>query len=336
MPLLGMVPFFYKVCTMSKSKSKAKANVKKTLDVYDEITNKIILSLEKGVLPWSKPWITQGDNNFNVSSLPYNATTGKCYSGINILCLWMSAFENGFLRNAWLSYKQAEALGGNVRKGERSTLITFTKPWEVDELDSNGKPILDAEGKIVRKKVNILKGFPVFNIEQCENLPSHIDITESIIDTDEAIDSAELILKNCGVSISNHYQDRAFYKPSIDKILLPLKQQFSRLEDYYATALHEIIHATGHPTRLNREGIVKSDNHGPIYAFEELVAELGSAFLLANLGIHGEFQHDSYIASWLKVLREDKKAIFKASYQARCATEYVMEFVTQDSIALAS
>lgn len=302
---------------MTQAKVKHNKN-----DLFNTVTNKIIEALEKGVSPWKQTWTTQG-----AGGLPQNAITGRPYSGINVILLWLEAYDKHYRSNRWLTFKQALDAGGNVKKGEKSSLVIMCKPFIAPALDSNDQPMLDENGDEILEDKMYTTSFHLFNIDQCENLPERIThIPEGILDSDiERIEQAEQLVAASGLSITHKYQSNACYRPSTDKILMPLATQFDTVADYYATLLHEMVHATGHKNRLSREAIMaKKTSDKQVYAFEELVAEIGAAFLCAHLNIQGDVQHESYIASWLKVLKEDNKAIFRASRLAREAFEYLV------------
>lgn len=322
--------------TTKHTKKKAATRRQDKADLFQVVTDKIIAALEKGTSPWRKPWKTvAGGHAGTMRGLPANAVTGRAYSGINVLLLWIDAADKGFTSHRWLTFKQALDVGGNVRKGEKSTLVTLFKPFEKKETDEQGKPLFDDQGNAVVSQRNFMTSFHLFNVEQCENLPEKllmpVSVTGGAEDTPEQddierIQRAEQVVTCSGVPVVHRYQDRAFYSPCADRITMPEAVQFTCPADYYSTLLHELVHSTGHLSRLAREGITSSTRRfgDPVYAFEELVAEIGSAFLCAELGIQGDVQHESYIASWLKALKEDKKAIFQASRFAREAFEYLI------------
>lgn len=269
-------------------------------DFYQDVTDQIIAALEQGVKPWVCPWDA-------TSALPTSLFSGNDYSGINILLLWRSMFTNGFKSSHWVTYKQARELGGNVLKGSKGTTITLFKPW---------KKIRDSGEE---ETIPLLKKFTVFNYEQTENLPEPPPTT--ISNDIKRFDRIEDAIKSTGIEIQ-HSSPKAFYSPQRDLVNLPEFQLFKTADDYYSTAWHELVHATGHKSRLDRK--INNRFGDKDYAFEELVAELGSAFCCASLGINGEVQHDSYIASWLEKLRGDKKYIFKAASQAAKAHQLLL------------
>ncbi|SEG29748.1 ArdC family protein [Billgrantia desiderata] len=296
-------------------------------DIYQRVTDRIITALEAGTAPWVKPWTGKG---LAGEIIPCNAPTGRSYSGINVLLLWVAAEERGFSRQRWLTLKQVHAAGGRVIEEEirRSTEICLYRPLIKPELDMDGKEVMDEEGKPKERVVPLFRGFRVFNVQQCEGLPEQL-VGSRIEATPQwaAHAAADQVIKVSGVPIEHVLGDDAYYSPVLDKVRLPLQSQFDDAERYYSTALHELTHATGHQSRLARDGIVAFEGFGSeSYAHEELVAELGAAFLCAQLGIEGRLQdhNASYIASWLKALQSDKRAIFRATGKARNAAEYLL------------
>lgn len=279
-------------------------------DLYQVVTNSIIEALEAGVKPWVCPWKRNGA----VSGIPSNFTTDTAYSGMNIMLLWASASLHGFTDSRWLTYKQATAEGAQVRKGEKGTTAIFYKTLEKE----------DEQGEI--EKIPMLKTFTVFNVQQIDGLPLAETEQEISPETVPAIFAplthVETLIQNCGAAVTERGQ-AAYFRPATDEVVLPERHLFDDSANFYATALHELAHWTGGKSRLNREMKGKFGSEG--YAFEELIAELGSAFLMADLGVVGEVQHDSYIASWLKSLKDDKRYIFKAASAASKAHRYLMD-----------
>lgn len=284
-------------------------------DIYQEVTNTIIEALEAGCAPWVKPW-AKGQEAVS-AEMPVNAISGKAYQGVNTMLLWASQYKNDYSSNTWLTYKQASDLGGNVIKGEKATKVIYFQMI----LDKSKENL--ARPKDKQRMIPMLKQYAVFNALQCEGLSSDKvkEIEPLEIDYTNALTFAE----NCGADI-RHGGNRAFFSSGgkAGHIQMPYQQQFDSLTAYDGTLLHELTHWTGHKSRLEREfGARFGDN---AYAFEELVAELGSAFLCAKLGVALEgLQHDSYIEGWLKALKDDKKAIFKAAKLAQNASEYLIE-----------
>lgn len=294
-------------------------------DIYLDVTNKIVSALSQGVIPWIKPWTTTSLSAD--SSFPINAITRRPYAGINIPLLWAEARLRGFRQDRWLTFNQARKAGGHVRKGEQSTLAVLYKPMSKEAHDEDGQRVRDEQGNIKMVQFALLRTHCLFNIEQTEDLPAEEQIHDECDDQPAFIDHApaEQLLVASGARIEHRYGDQAFYQPVRDLIQLPTKAQFEDVGSYYATALHELTHWSGHLSRLNRNGITGGHAFGSAeYAFEELVAEMGAAFLCALTGTQGELRHEEYLASWLKILKEDKRAIFRASGQAREASEYLL------------
>ncbi len=292
-------------------KKSTKKTVKKTVrkesrDIQQEITDKIIEALENGVKPWVCPW----DKTISESAMPVNFSTGNAYRGANIMLLWIDAQLKGYESNQWLTFKQAKDLGGNVRKGEKGSTVIKYKVVEKEDKETGETDVYP-----------MLKGFTVFNAEQIEGIEFPKPVIEDKPEF-ERLESADQFIAHSGASIL-HQGVKAFFTPLGDQIVMPEPQRFKTQSDYYATLLHELTHWTGHASRLNRKfGTTKGNKD---YAFEELVAELGAAFLCAELGIKGEVQHESYIANWLQKLRNDKRFIFKAASQASKAFEYLVD-----------
>ena len=280
-------------------------------DLYTTVTNQIIAALEAGTPPWHCPWHGMG-----IDPRPCNATTGRMYRGINVLLLNLRAMAQGFTSARWLTFQQAQSVGARVRKGEHGTQIVFFKMHEVD---GAGQP--DATGESDRRVVPLLRAFTVFNVQQVDDLPAHLAPAALEPGSWEPLDAADRVLEQSG-ALFRHGGSKAFYAPDADLIQMPPQSAFDNAGDYYATALHELTHWTGHPSRCNRP---LGRRHGmEAYAFEELVAEMGAAFLTDYCGLVGQLQHASYIASWLEALRNDKRLIFTASSQAQKAADFLL------------
>lgn len=282
-------------------------------DFYESVTNQIIEALEAGVKPWVCPW----DRTSN-SGLPINASTQNPYQGMNIMLLWMSAAEHCFTSQYWLTFKQASEMGGNVRKGEKGTHIFFYKMVQKkgDEGEEETYPML--------------KTYVVFNLDQIEGLD--FEENKPVLNNISLLDEVEAFIDATGAEIS-YGGAKAFYRPSTDQVVIPTKELFFSSEGMYATILHELVHWTGHKSRLDRD--MKGKFGSKDYAFEELVAELGSAFSMASFGLDGElFQHQCYIANWLTALKNDKRYIFKAAAQASKAHQFLLELTEPVSLAM--
>ena len=279
--------------------------------LYQTITHEIIAELEQGVAPWVKPWTTGGGG---AALLPYNAASGRRYQGVNVLLLWQATLQKGYSRPAWLGYHQAQELGGQVKKGEKATLIVYGSTFVPKE--ERGKP------EDEQARVPFLKRWFVFNVEQVARLPEHVAPTPRPVSLPDAIEQVEAFLKMIGADV-RHGGDRACYTPALDCIQLPPLEAFESTPHYYATSLHEHAHWTGHESRLNRD---LSGRFGDAaYAAEELVAELSAAFLCAALSIPGRLRHAEYLGSWLKLLHHDARAIFTAASKATAVARYLEE-----------
>ena len=281
------------------------------MDMYKTVTDSIIAELEKGAIPWVKPWKAD-------SSADKNFISQKPYQGINRLLLGMGSMAKGYTNPAWATFKQWQESGANVKSGEKATHIVFFKPVKgIDKVTGENKGYC------------VIKGYAVFNAQQTDIniVPSDIPDTPF----NPMPDCEDRIIKT-GASIS-HGGDAAFYMPSHDRIQLPNKGAFSSEANYYATAFHELSHWTGAKHRLDRS-LDKGRYGNPAYAFEELVAEISAAYLCADYKIQGELRHAGYIQSWLKACKDDSKAIFKAAALAQKATDYIQSLdATVESIA---
>lgn len=283
------------------------------IDIYNRVTNTIIASLENGVRPWHRPWAAEHAAGRITRPLRAN---GEPYKGINILMLWEAAETHGFTAPTWITFKQAKQLGGNVKKGERGSLVVYA--------DRMTRTDTGEDGEETERDVYFMKGYTVFNVEQVEGLPALDDAHSApALDEMQRIDRAELFFGNTGADI-RHGGTRAFYAPTPDHVQLPPFIAFEDAQSYYATLAHELTHWTKHPTRLNRDlGGKRFGDEG--YAREELVAEIGAAFLCCdlNLTLTPRDDHAAYLADWLKVLKADKRAIFQAAAHAQKAADHL-------------
>ena len=284
--------------------------------LYDEVTAQIITQLEEGIFPWVKPW-----NSGNaVTGLPRNAISGRHYSGINILILWGAVIDGGYPSQDWLTFRQALAVGGCVRKGEKGRTIFYADRFSPD--DERQK---EGEGDKPRT-IPFLKRFTVFNAAQCDGLPERLTAEPAPLPERELHDQAEALIAATGADFRTG-GTKAYYNVGADFVQVPPQPAFTHQIDYYRTALHELGHWTGHKTRLGRD---QTGSFGSaLYAREELCAELASAFLCAALGIVPTVRHADYLGSWLAVLRQDNRAIFKAASQASKAADYLLAFTDQ-------
>jgi antirestriction protein ArdC len=291
-------------------------------DIYTKVTSKIMADLEKGNLKWLQPW--QAGHAAGQVSRPLRAI-GKPYQGINILLLWASASEQGFDCPIWLTYRQAAELGGQVRKGEKGSLVVYADTFKKVEANEQGED--------VEKAIPFLKSYTVFNVQQIDGLPAHFYARKEPQNGQpvESIQSAERFFVNTKATV-RHGGSVACYVPSQDLVRMPERQTFRDNQSYYATLAHEITHWTRHETRLNRDfGRKRFGDAG--YAMEELVAEMGAAFLCADLGITPETREDhaAYIETWLMVLKSDKRAIFIAAAHAQKAADYLQQLQTNEA-----
>ncbi len=282
-------------------------------DLYTRVTNRIVADLEQGVRPWLKPWNAEHAAGQITRPLRHN---GQPYRGINVLMLWGEAMAHGFACPFWMTYKQALELGGQVRKGEHGSLVVYADRITRTETDDNGEE--------TEHSIPFLKGYTVFNCEQIDNLPPHFTAPAApVLDPVQRIAHAEEFFLNTGLTI-RYGGDRAYYAVHADYVQMPPFETFRDAEFFYQTLGHECCHATRHPSRLDREfGRKRWGDEG--YAAEELVAELGSAFLAADLGLTPEPREDhaAYIQSWLTILRGDRRAIFTAAAHAERACRFL-------------
>jgi len=283
-------------------------------DIYEKVTNQIVAELEKGVRPWLKPW--SGEHAAGRISRPLRCN-GVPYQGINVIMLWSAAMAGGYASPLWLTFKQAREMGAHVRKGEKGSCVVYADRIRKTETD-------EATGEAHERDIPFMKAYTVFNSEQIEGLPAHFYApAEPRLDPVQRIDHAERFFAATGADI-RHGGNQAFYTVASDFVQMPPFETFRDAESYYATLAHECTHWTRHPSRLERDfGRKRWGDEG--YAAEELVAELGSAFLCADLDLTPEPRpdHAAYIASWLKVLKNDKRAIFTAAAHAQRAADFL-------------
>jgi antirestriction protein ArdC len=282
---------------------------------YEQVATKLIQQLEAGTAPWQKPWAPGSIH------LPHNPVSGTRYKGSN--AMWLEMQGRGDPR--WMTYKQANSVDAQVRRGEKGTLVQYWKLTDqIAVKDERGKPLKDAEGNTVYRTVKLEKpkvfSAVVFNAEQIDGLPP-LQIKTPDWDRHER---AEAVLKASGAHIRYDQPDRAFYRPATDRIHLPPRDSFKSADTYYATALHELGHWTGHPSRLDRDLAHPFGSVG--YAKEELRAEIASLMIGDQLGIgHDPGQHAAYVKSWVQVLKEEPKEILRASRDADKIASYVMD-----------
>lgn len=278
-------------------------------NAYETITNRIIETLQSGVIPWRKEWKDSGKNGGG--ALPYNLTNGKAYRGINVMTLFCS----GYASNGWCTYKQAQSLGYQVRKGEKSAPVVF---WSFPDKKQK------ADGRAPWMKV-----YSVFNIAQLDGVPAEIPFDAA---PDNRIESAEAVTAGYMSSASHpelaHGGSSAYFAPSRDLVQMPPKDAFSSLEAYYSTLFHEFTHSTGIKARLGREELQGIQRFGDCdYSKEELTAEFGAAFLCGEAGISNEpllTNSAAYIQNWVSKLQNDKTLVVQAAQRAQKAADYIL------------
>lgn len=281
-------------------------------DLYSTITDQILADLEKGVTPWTRPWSV--GHAAGPVSRPLRHSF-EPYSGVNTLVLWATAVERGYAAPIWMTFRQALELGGAVRKGEKGTMVVYAnRITREEETDT---------GEAAQRSIRFLKAYTVFNVEQIDGLPQRFLAAPAILPEDQRIARAEAFLEAVKAHVV-HGGEAACYNLALDRIQLPPFGAFASAHDYYATRGHETVHWTRHPSRLDRDlGRKAFGDEG--YAREELVAELGAAFLCADLGVdlRPRQDHAAYIGHWLSVLAADKRAIFTAASHAQKAVDYL-------------
>ncbi len=286
-----------------------------------QIAKKLILQLAEGTAPWQLPWEP------GVPRLPHNPISGTRYKGSN--AIWLAMQDRNDPR--WLTYKQANSIDAQVRKGQHGTVVQYWKLFDlIDKKDDNGKKILGADGKPIKVNVRLDKprvfSSVVFNAEQVDGLP---ELEVKALPTFDRLERAEKILTNSGVPIHHDQYNNAYYCPSTDDIHLPQRNQFETDDKFYATALHELCHSTGAAHRLNRDMTGRFGDES--YAKEELRAEIGSLMLGDELQIGHDFgQHAAYVDHWIKVLQDDPKEILRASKDAEKINKFVLEYEHQN------
>ena len=281
-------------------------------DVYARVTAKIVADLERGIRTWSRPW--NAAHAAGHICRPLRAS-GTPYRGINVLLLWCEAEERGYTAPIWMTYKQAQALGAQVRKGETGALVVYADRFTKTETNEKGEE--------AAREIAFMKGYTVFNVEQIDGLPAHYTARSAPpVAALPRLAAAEAFFAATGADI-RHGGNRAFYAPSLDRVQMPPRDSFRDAESYAATLAHELTHWTSHPSRLAR---VLGQRFGDYaYAAEELIAEMGAAFLCADLGITPEPRddHAGYLSHWLAVLKADARAIFTAASQAQQAADFL-------------
>ena len=291
-------------------------------DFRAEVTQNLVEMLEKGTAPWQKPWNPEKAT----LNMPFNPTTEQPYRGGNALHLLAKGMSNGYEDPRWMTYRQANEQGWQVRKGEKGTSIEFWQyPSRGDGTEAKEGQGTTAENDSMRGTAPLHRIYTVFNASQIEGVP---EWQAPVRPQWEVVQTGESILAASGAKIMHDQQDRAFYSTRADEIHLPSKTAFDDPAKYYGTALHELGHWSGHEDRLNRDTLTKSEGFGSeMYAKEELRAELTSLFLSAERGIpHDPEQHAAYTQSWIQVLKNDKNEVFRAAKDASRASDYLLEF----------
>ena len=274
------------------------------MDIYAEVTSRIIAQLDQGIIPWQKPWVSSSSSNSAISR-----ATGRPYSLLNQMLLGKPG--------EYLTFAQCQKEGGKIRKGEKSSMVVFWKFIEQEDEETHEK-----------KQVPFLRYFSVFHIDQCEGLEAkHVHTLPATVRPDEKAESIMgSYLQRSGVKLIHQEGDRAFYRPSTDCVMLPLMAQFEDTAEYYSTEFHELTHSTGHQSRLDR--LSKTAFFGSeAYSKEELIAELGASALVSHCGLEtsSSFRNNTaYIQNWLQALRDDKRLIVSASGKAEKAVDLIL------------
>ncbi len=274
-------------------------------NVYEVVTNKILEQLENGVIPWKKPWRCEP---------PCNLVSGKEYRGINPFLL----ASQGYGSRYWVTFNQANKLGGHIRKGEKSSIVTF---WNIGE----EKIVRNAEGKERKSKPILLRYYSVFNIEQTEGIADKLGLGNATPRV-PSIEGCEAIVNGIPIAPRMEQSDRAWYRPSTDSVGMPSRSLFNSSEEFYSTLFHELTHSTGHASRVGREGIEQLNTFGSeSYSKEELIAEMGAAMLCGVTGISPATIPNSaaYLKHWIERLRGDSKLLVSAASQAQKAADYI-------------
>lgn len=280
------------------------------LDVYAIITNRIIELLEHGTVPWKKPWTEDG------AGIPRNLLSKRPYRGINFWLLLSLNYE----QNLFLTWDQVKAIGGSVNKDEKGHVVVFWKNTQTqpEELDDKGNP----------KMKQTLRYYKVFNIAQCRDIPQGLlPQPEAVLDFNPIMECEAIMNDFTSCPLIQHKEQRAYYHPELDLINMPKKKSFSSEASYYATLFHELVHSTGHEKRLGRTSVTDMHEFGSEqYSLEELIAEMGTAYLCSFTGIGNQELENSaaYIEGWLTKFKNDKRFIVKASGQAQKAVDYIL------------
>jgi antirestriction protein ArdC len=274
--------------------------------VYEIVTEQVIRQLEQGVAPWRKPWRTE---------LPVNLISGKAYRGLNVFLLGSQGYGSRY----WLTFNQANKLGGHIRKGEHSSPVTF---WHIGE----EKIIRQADGTERKSRPFLLRYYRVFNVEQTEGIADKLGLTGASPRVPD-LDQCEAIVSRMPNPPKREQDARAWYRPSTDTVGMPARGLFNSSEEYYSTLFHELTHSTGHASRVGREGIEQLNTFGSeSYSREELVAEMGSAMLCGVSGIEQATIQNSaaYLKTWIERLKSDSKLLVSAASAAQKASDFIL------------
>jgi antirestriction protein ArdC len=287
-------------------------------DLYHEVTQRILDQMQAGVVPWQQAW--RGNN-----AMPMNAVSNRPYSGINILLFWLGA-DKGYPTARYLTFKQAQEHGGHVRKGEHGRKVVFFKQLTVE--DKNGGD---------DKTIPLLREYTVFNVAQCDDLPDHIVNGKALaaLNTDERDSLADAFIKSTGADFREG-TGKPCYIPSRDIISTPAFEQYRSMPAFYGDVFHELVHWTGHKSRLDRDNDIARRFGNVAYAAEELVAELGAAFINAEFGYDETPHNAAYLANWIQLLKDDSRAIFTAASKASKAAEYLRGLAIAEPMAEAA
>lgn len=281
-----------------------------TFDLYSEVTNQIVAMLDKGVVPWRSPILGRG-----TAGHPKNLESRKQYRGINVFLLAFSAYMHGYQSACWLTFNQAKAKGGTVRKGEKSSMVVFWKQYETTDKETGEA-----------KMIPVLRYFNVFNVEQTDGIaiPDAVPFVPNDI---QPLEAAEAIIKGyIDGPVIEHGGHQAYYRPGTDTVRMPEPSRFTSAEEYASTKLHECVHSTGHSKRLDRGLDTNPQPFGsPDYGREELIAEMGAAFLCGEAGIRPAVIENqaAYIGGWLKQLKQDKKLVIAAAGAGQKAADWI-------------
>lgn len=320
---------------MAATKSRArKSSRKPRRDIRAEVTAKIVEALKQGVRPWSSP-LREGCGARLVMPLRHG---GESYRGINVLLLWVAAEQGGYRSPYWMTYRQAAELGGQVRKGEKGTMVVYYGTAKASEADAKGdsKRKESREGTDDGPRYSFLKSFNVFNADQVDGLPEkYAASTFPALQppTWETVEEADTLFANCPAKVTQE-RGRCCYSIANDTVNIPPRGDFRNAAGYVSTVAHELIHWTGHKSRLDR---YPAERTHADYAHEELIAEIGAAYLCGRLGLTAETleDHASYLAHWIEALESDTSAIFKAASAAAKAADLIESYRTAkpDSVA---